>query len=67
VPGGELAATGAGEAQLGLALTGDSLYNTAAMYLFRTGTPRRTKRNRCARHKAKLKAKNRRRRQRLQK
>ncbi len=37
------------------------------MYLFKTGTRRKTQRNRCARYKAKLKAKNRRRRQSLQK
>jgi hypothetical protein len=37
------------------------------MYLFRTGAPRKTQRNRCARYKAKLKAKNRRRRRSLQK
>lgn len=32
------------------------------MYLAKTKTPRKTQRNRCARYKAKLKAKNRRRR-----
>jgi hypothetical protein len=37
------------------------------MYLFKTGTPRKSQRNRCARYKAKLKAKNRRRRRSLQK
>ena len=37
------------------------------MYLFKTGKPRKTQRNRCARYTAKLKAKNRRRRRSLQK
>jgi hypothetical protein len=37
------------------------------MYLYRTGTPRRSSRKRCVRYKAKLKAKNRRRRRSLQK
>ncbi len=37
------------------------------MYLFKTGKPRKTDRKRCARHTAKLKAKNRRRRQSLKK
>ena len=37
------------------------------MYLFKTGSPRKTNRKRCNRHKAKLKAKNRRRRNNLKK
>jgi hypothetical protein len=37
------------------------------MYLFKTGTPRKTNRKRCSRYRAKIKAKNRRRRQQLKK